>query len=286
MIQKFNYQKKGILAFLFIAFAAITSCAQTETPDSLPFLKSKYLHEYLHEAKMMMNGNVVSETITETTYDEKDRISSMTIKTNGQKIMEFIDYNYGDKTRNYTVNNFLNGNLSASTIHNDTFADDIYRNMLTSESKNKLADDNSVQLMEWTYDDNGRIIGMKQYLNGVLQSEQRDYVWTTNSCEYVEETFLPFPSISHVSKQFKDNYYVQNILEIHKIDRNGMQSESRNETKYDDDGNIISFKSFDNGELSFEWKDYVWGDNKSTHTEIMYINGNPMSVTEVTQYYK
>lgn len=280
------YQKKCISALLLTALGAFTGAAQKEVPDSLPFLKSKYLHEYLHESKMMMNGNVVSETITETTYDDDNRISNMTTKTNGQKVLEQIDFKYGDKTRSHTVNNYLNGNLTTSSLYNDTFADAIYRNMLVSESKNKLADDNSLQRMEWTYDDKGRIIGMKHYLNGVLQSEQRDYVWTPNSCEYVEETFLPFPSIQHVSKKFKDDYYVQNILEIHKIDMNGMQSELRNEFEYDEDGNIISMKSYTNDMLTSEWKDYNWGDKKSTHTEIMYMNGSPMSTTEVTQLFK
>lgn len=277
---------KEMFSLLMIAIMAISSKAQTEVSDSLPFLKSKYLYEYLHESKTMMNGNVVSETTMETEYDDDNKIVSMITKTNGQKSMESVDYKYGDKTRSYTVNMYMNGNLTQSTNYNDTFADDIYRNMLVSEMKNDIGDDNGIRRFEWTYDDKGRIIGMKHFLNGVLQSEQREYVWTPNSCEYVEETFLPFPSMQHVSKQFKDDNYVQNILEIHKMDMNGMQSESRNEYQYDDDGNIISSKSYSNGELFTEWKDYSWGDKKSTHTEIMYMNGTPMSTTEVTQYFK
>ena len=277
---------KGVLSLILIAFVAITSKAQTEISDSLPFLKSKYLYEYLHESKTMMNGNVVSETTMETTYDDNDRIVSMITKTNGQKTMESIDYKYGDKTRSYTVNMYMNGDLTQSSNYNDTFADDIYRNMLVSEMTNNVGDNKGVRRYEWTYDDNGRIIGMKHYLNDVLQSEQRDYVWTPNSCEYVEETFLPFPSVQHVLKQFKDDNYVQNVLEVHKMDMNGMQSELRSEFEYDDDGNIISMKSYNNGQLMSEWKDYTWGNKKSTHTEIMYMNGTPMSITEVIQYYK
>ena len=80
-------------------------------------------------------------------------------------------------------------------------------------------------------------------------------------------------------------FYVQNVCEIHIITINGVQTETKSEYTYDESGNLTSMKNFQDGQLVMEWKDYVWGDKKNTHIEIMYMNGSPMSTTEVTQFY-
>ena len=257
-----------------------------DTTEDLPFLKSDYLYEYLHEVKTSMGGNVVSETKMETTYDDNNHIISMITTTNGAKTMEMIDYVYGDKIRSNTSNIYLNGQKMMTMKTNSTFADDIYRNMTVNESETDQMGKVSKQRNEWTYDDQGRIIGMKQFLNGELQLEQKDYEWTPNSCSYVEILYFPMKSTKNVSKQFKDDHYIQNILEVHETDMNGVKMESRSEWTYDDAGNMTSFKNYSNGQLSMEWKDFVWGDKKGSHTEIMYMNGAPTTTSEVKQYYK
>ena len=144
----------------------------------------------------------------------------------------------------------------------------------------------SKELFEWTFDDKGRIIGLKQYSNNQLLSEQKDYIWTPTSVEYLTINYSPIASVDKVKKVFKDSNYIQNVLETHEIDMNGMKTETRNESEYDENGNINSFKSYSNGQLLMEWTDYVWGDKKSSHKEIMYMNENPISETLVEQYYK
>ena len=111
-------------------------------------------------------------------------------------------------------------------------------------------------------------------------------MWTPNSCEYVEISYFPMASSQKVTKKFQDENYVQNILEVHEIDMNGVKMENKNECTYDSDGNLTSMKSYTNGQLTMEWKDYIWGDKKNTHKEVMYMNGTPFMTIEVTQYYK
>lgn len=272
-------------SILTLSICSFSVKAQNET-DDLPFLKSDYLYEYLHEVKTTMGGNVISETKMETTYDDNNHIMSMITTTNGAKTMEMIDYVYGDKTRSNATNMYMNGQKMMTMKTNSTFADDIYRNMTVNETETEQMGNKSKQRNEWTYDDQGRIIGMKQFLNGDLQLEQKNYEWTPNSCTYEEIQYFPMKSMQKVSKQFKDENYVQNILEIHETDMNGVKMESRSEWTYDDNGNMTSFKNFQNGQLSMEWKDFVWGDKKGSHNEIMYMNGTPTTTSEVKQYYK
>lgn len=253
--------------------------------EAMPFLKGEYVYEYLHVSKLMMNGTVASETRTETTYDENFLVTSITSFTNGQKTLEHCDYVYGDRTRVHKANTYMNGQCTSSQVHTDSFIDDFYRNMSVSEIT-PATGNSPVQRNEFIYDDQGRIVGMKQYVDGVLQSEQFNYVWTPNSCEYESITHHPFQSTDKVSKLFSDENYVQNVCEIHITTINGFQTETKTECTYDENGNITSMKSFQNGQLNMEWKDYVWGDKMNTHTIIMYMNGTPFSTTEVTQYYK
>ena len=283
---KTNFLGPLLMAICLDTVTSLNFNAYAADGDELPFLKSDYLYEYLNESKIMMGGNVVSESKTEITYDDDNHIISMVSYMNGQKLMEMIDYTYSDRKRTHIANNYSHGEIMMSSKVTDTFADDIYRNMLVSERETEMAGNKSVTRYEWIYDDQGRIIGMKEFLDGQLQMEQKEYVWTPNSCEYIEERLLPFPSVTKVTKQFQDEHYVQNVLEIHASDRNGVKTEFRTECQYDDNGNLISLKSYLNGQLSSEWKDYNWGDKKSSHTVISYMNGNPTSTSEVVQYYK
>ena len=264
---------------------SFTIDAQTKE-EVMPFLKGEYVYEYLRESKNKMGDNIISETISKTDYNDNGNIISMVITTNGEKTMETIDYQYGDREMSNVSNNYLNGQkISTSKTHN-TYADDFYRNISVSEIESEQFGNTSNLRIEWTYDDQGRMTGMKQFLNGELLSESTDFVWTPNSCEYITYSYSPIQSVDKVSKKFQDENYVQNVLEIHNIDMNGVSMENKNECTYDNDGNLTSMKSYSNGQLTMEFKDYVWGDKKNTHEEVMYMNDKPYSISEVTQYYK
>jgi hypothetical protein len=254
--------------------------------EAMPFLKGEYVYEYLRESKIMMNGAVISETRTETSYDKNFLITGVVTFTNGQKTLELFDYIYGDRTRMHKANTYMNSQCLSSQEYSDTFIDDFYRNMSVSEITTTSAGISSIQKNEFFYDEQGRIIGMKQFVNGNLQMEQLNYVWTPNSCEYESITYYPVQSTEKVTKRFIDEYYVQNVCEIRIITINGFQTEIKNEYTYDERGNLTSMKNFQNGQLVMEWKDYVWGEKKNTHKEITYMNGSPISTTEVSQYYK
>lgn len=277
--------KKLIFLSLGLAMNCLPIMAQSKE-EVLPFLNGEYVYEYLRESKMSMGGNVISESRTETEYDDNNNIIRMTVYTNGDKTSETTDYKYGNRTMSNVSNSYMNGQKTSTIKTKNTYADDIYRNILVSEIEMDIMGNISNQRNEWEYDDNGRIIGMKQYQNGELSKEQKDYVWTPNSCEYVEVSYFPMQSTDKVSKKFQDDNYVQNVLETHDMDMNGMKTNSRSEFTYNDKGNIDSMKGYTNEQLTMEWKDYIWGEKKNTHKEIMYMNGSPSSISEVTQYYK
>lgn len=254
--------------------------------EAMPFLKSDYAYEYLRVQKNMMGDKVVGEIRTETTYNDDSLITSVITTFNGQKSLELVDYIYGDKTRSHKANTYMNGQLFSSETFSDVFGDDFYRNMTLSECTRTQMGNTSNIRIEWAYDDAGRIISMKQYQDGKLQLEQKDYIWTPNSCEYIAVTYFPITSTDKVNKTFKDSEYVQNILETHDIEMNGVKTNTRSEFAYDDKGNIISMKSYSNGQPLMEWKDYIWSDKKNTHKEITYMNGNMISESCVEQFYK
>lgn len=266
--------------------AALSVFAQNTAEDAMPFLKGEFVYETLREAKTMMNGSVVSEMCTETTYDDNNNITKILVTTNGQPTLETTDYNYGNRTMSNVSSSYMNGQKLSTKKTSNQYADDFYRNIVVAEIETEGFGHTTKQKNEWSYDEKGRVIGMKQYQDGQLQLEQKDYVWTPNSCEYLEISYFPISSTQKVTKKFQDENYVQNILEIHEIDMNGVKMENKNEYAYDSDGNLSSMKTYTNGQLTMEWKDYTWGDKKNTHTEVMYVNGSPSNITEVTQYYK
>lgn len=278
--------KSIIVVFLFLIGLSTYAFDLEKAKEAMPFLNSDYAFQYLRIQKNLMNGQPIGETRTETKYTDDGLISSIVTTTNGEKTLELIDYEYGDRTRNYKSNTYLNGQLFSNSTFHDTFGDDFYRNMTTSDNiTNQMGKPGKVH-MEFTYDEEGRIVGMKQYQDDKLQIEQKDYCWTPNSCEYLSITYFPIPSNDHVKKSFQDTNYVQNILEIHEIEMNGTKTDSKSEFTYDDKGNMTSMKNFSNGQLLTEWKDYIWGDKKSSHKEIMYLNGNVISESLVEEFYK
>ena len=285
-IEMRNYIKLiAVAIFSIIAFAANAYDIE-KAKEAMPFLKSDYAYEYLRVQKKMMGDKVVGENRTVTTYNDNYLITSVITTDNGQKSIELVDYVYGDQTRSHKANTYMNGQLFTSENFSDVCGDDFYRNMTVSEStKTQLGNSSNIRV-EWTYDDADRIIGMKQYQDGKLQLEQKDYTWTPNSCEYVTVTYFPIASTDKVKKTFRDTEYVQNILETHDIDMNGLKTSLRSEFAYDDNGNLISMRNYNNDQLLMEWKDYIWGDKKSTHKEIMYMNGNIISESLVEQFYK
>ena len=254
--------------------------------EAMPFLNSDYAFEYLRVQKIMMGDKVIGESRTETTYNDQYLIASIVGTMNGQKTLELVDYEYGDRSRTHTANTYVNGQLYSSALFVDTFGDDYYRNMTISEIYKTQSGIKSKERIEWTYDNDGRITSMKHYQDDKLAIEQKDYIWTPNSCEYTEISYFPTASTSKVKKTFRDSDYVQNILEIHEIEMNGVKTDTRGEFDYDDKGNLISMKSYNNGQLLTEWSNYSWGNKQNTHKETMYMNGTIISESIVEQYYK
>lgn len=279
-------QKSIKLFFALSVFGIMNAYGQQKAESVLPFLKGNYVYEYLHESKMLVNGNVINESRTETKYNDKNNIISIKNYQGGQLMLEQVNYLYGNKVCSYETMTYMGGQKTASSKVKNVYVDDIYRNISVSEIENTVNGNTTNQRNEWTYDEQGRMIGMKQYLNGELSKEQLNYVWTPNTCEYEEISYLPMKSTTSVRKEFQDKDYVQNTLELRITDMNGMKSEVKNEYTYNEKGNISSMKSYINEHLTVEWKDYVWGDKQITHTEVMYVNDMPMSTSTVTQYYK
>lgn len=276
-----------LLTVLLLSMSLTTYAYDLEkAKEAMPFLKSDYAFEYLRVQKSMMGDKVVSEIRTETTYNDNGLIISVITTTNGQKSLELIDYVYGDKTRSYKSNTYMNGQSFSSQSFSDVFVDEFYRNMTVSESTQTQMGNTSKLRYEWTYDESGRIIGVKQYQDGKLQLEQKDYIWSPNSCEYVTITYFPIASTDKVKKTFSDSEYIQNVLETHEVEMNGVKTDSRSEFDYDDNGNLISMKNYSNGQLLMEWNSYSWGNKQSSHKEIMYMNGNVISESFVEQYFK
>ncbi len=285
--------KKIIYSCIIMVLACLTISnpsviAQNTKEEAMPFLKGDYVYEYLRESKTTMGGNVVSENQTETTYNTENNVTSVITTTNGQKTLEMLAYVYGNKTLTYQGNTYMNGQLLSSQKFSNTYADNFYRNMLTSDIETEGMGSTTKQHIEYSYDNQNRIVGMKHYQDGKLQKEELNYVWTPNTCEFEEITYFPIQSKAKVSRKYQDENYVQVLEEIRITEMGGVTTETKSEYTYLNtyNGNLTSMKNFQNGVLVMEWKDYVWGDKKNTHTEIMYANGSPISTSEVTQYYK
>lgn len=137
-------------------------------------------------------------------------------------------------------------------------------------SYTEYSDTSDVEIRKdlYKYDSQGRVIGVKSYEDGKLSSEKKDYVYSENELTCTRETYTN----DTVSNSYKivRVYDAANLLsEIHY--RAGTNEESYKLLyEYDSQEREISVKTYINGMLLNEQKNYSYSNNKITYNEYEY----------------
>lgn len=284
-MRTFLSRSLAALSFMAVLGFANDAKAQFNVKEYIDHM-GDYVHPYLHEEKATMNGMVVTQSKTETQYDDKMRPIHQVVTLNGMKQMEISDYVYDGKTTSYIVTYYLNGAENNKEKFTNTYMDDdqLYPVKMVMEAVGPEPRD--VRISEHTYNDEGLITHSVTTKNGVLEIENKNYVYTPNSCDYEFYTTIPAPANGKGHMEFKDGKKYLREVEETVMDYPTGPMKTRSEHRFDENGMLAGSKVYTNGELSFEFKDYVWGDKKCNYTQVTYANGQPLMVTEISEYYK
>jgi len=142
---------------------------------------TKYQYTYLDKNRMQTTQSIsyaedgVTETgLTETDYDNDGRETGYRSYSNGTLSQQRRDYQYNGRTVTYWNDNYSGGNLSSSRKHQQTYSD---KNWVQQTQSIAYAADGVTESsrIETDYDNDGRETGYRQYSNGTLLTQRRDY---------------------------------------------------------------------------------------------------------------
>ena len=163
--------------------------------------------------------------------------------------------------------------LSATTT---IASDDNYDWIQTTLSITYAEDGTTEQSrVETTYDVEGRQIGYKQYSNGELIMELRDYQYNGRTATYWYD-YYSSGSLQWTLKNqstYSERNWIQTTLGITYAE-DGITEQSRIETSYDTEGRQIGYKQYSSGELIMEFRDYQYNGRTATYWYDYYSGGS------------
>ncbi|MDL2289886.1 hypothetical protein LJB95_00590 [Paludibacteraceae bacterium OttesenSCG-928-F17] len=262
-----------ILSFL-CSLLLFTSCndepAKEENKDL--FCRDKIVSYIKYDE----NDKEVHKKIYE--YDDLGRKISYKEYRNDSLSVEVTDYTYNGKECNYTYNYYKNGEVSSTNKEKMVYYDDMYIKCVTyvNYDKNNQEQNRS----ELNYDDLGREIGLKHYFRGDLNMEHKDYVYNDKECKYIlyDESLLE-PLFVEYTKIYYDDLYIKYksfVSDFKRLDEIRIEK-----YEYDNFGRETSYKSYLNGMLANEYKDYVYNGKECNYTYIHYRNGEIYSSDKI-----
>jgi hypothetical protein len=128
---------------------------------------------------------------------------------------------------------------------------------------------------EISYDTEGRQIGYKQYSNGVLSLQYRDYQYNGRIATFWGDYYLEGSLNSSFKYQttYSERNWIQTTQSIIYA-ANGVTEQSRTEISYDTEGRQIGYKQYSNGVLLLQYRDYQYNGRIATFWCDYYLEGS------------
>ncbi len=128
---------------------------------------------------------------------------------------------------------------------------------------------------EITYDADGRETGMKYYANGVLTHQYRDYQYNGRTVTFWNDVYSNGNVQTSIKNQrtYSEKNWIQ-ITQYITYAADGVTEAVHQEITYDADGRETGMKSYANGVLMFQYRDYQHNGRTITFWNDVYSNGN------------
>ena len=153
--------------------------------------KIKYMDPYWSRPDTIIayTSDGVTETgRTEYTYDSQYRKIGIVNMLKGVVTSKSYNYTYSGKSYEYFTDNYLNGTVSSTIKHSETYFDG---NGLKPQTSIVYAPDNTTEdsKTENTYDGDGKIIFSYNYVKGVLVSKSHDYTYNGKEVTFLTDNY-------------------------------------------------------------------------------------------------
>ncbi len=140
---------------------------------------------------------------------------------------------------------------------------------------------------ENTYDADGRETGMVLYMNGVLNSQYRDYQYDGRTVTFWNDHYSEgiLQSGTKMQRTYIDQNWVQTTQNI-TYAADGITETIRQENTYDADGRETGMVLYMNGVLSSQYRDYQYNGRTVTFWNDHYLSGVLQSGTKMQRIYR
>ena len=228
------------------------------------------------------NGN--EATRMEYTYDTEGRETGYKSFNKGTLTQQYRDYQYNGRTITFWGDTYTAGSVSASGKIQRTYSD-LNWIQLTQQIQ-YAANGTELSRMEYTYDTEGRETGYKYFLNGTLYYQCRDYQYNGRTITgwYDMYTSGSVSSSIKIQRTYSDLNWIQITQQI-QYASNGTEA-SRTEYTYDTEGRETGCKSFSNGKLAQQYRDYQYNGQTITSWFDMYTAGSLNSSFKIQRTYR
>lgn len=210
---------------------------------------------------------------------------------NKQISLEYTNYNYFGNEITYFVSNYSSEREDLLAIKWYKFKT-VYKDAGLSKILSFVIHDYNgyeVSKSDYKYDNENKQTGYTYYYGNKLLSEDKDFVYNGNECNY--NNIIYIYSDSTVSNRITKNkiiYYGSNFdKKISHITYDNENNEiTRQDYKYDSQGRKIGFSDYYKGELLKEEKEYVYNEKNYSFNTYEYINGaaNNLFINKFTHY--
>ena len=229
----------------------------------------------------------VTETSrTEDDYDNEGRVTGYRFYSNGVLLHQTRDYQYNGRTITFWLDYYSNGNVTSSSKLQRTNRDN---NWIQITQTISYAADGVTETIrqEFDYDNDGRETGYRQYRDGALRTQHRDYEYDGRTVTFWSDSYSGGNVTSSVKMQrtYFDKNWVQMTQEI-TYAADGVTETQRIETDFDNDGRETGYRIYSNGVLSSQYRDYQYNGRTVTFWNDTYSGGTLQSSRTVQRVYK
>ena len=217
---------------------------------------------------------VTEQLRAEYTYDSEGKRTGYKNYVNGALTIQYRDIQYNGRTATYWSDIYSNGNLQSSNKCKTTYYD---TNWIQTTLYIQYATDGVTEQIrqEYTYDSEGKQTGYKNYSNGVLTNQYRDYQYNGRTLTYWSDTYSNgnLQSSNKWKATYGDKNWIRRTLQI-QYATDGVTEQVRQEYTYDSEGREIGFKHYNNGVLASQYRDIQYNGRTATFWDDTYSGGN------------
>ena len=274
--RKNKYLTKSInIAYFILTALVLNSCENTIqlTENKVNWNRGKVI-SYIE-----FDVDSISEIYKQNyLFDEKGREISKTTYAYGNLVEKSNHYSYN---QNYCT--FIDSMYNQKIFISIEYLDNPIDNKIKTKTIYKEDGYTVISQESYLYDINRREIGYSNSGDVTFINNHRNYTYNENECTYYRDAFFDNKLISSNKHKvtFYDKSYNKDKLTSRVVYDLYEKEQSKNIYTYDSLGRENGFKSYDNGVLVREYKNYSYNDNECTYYDYRTVYGDYYSFTTI-----